>query len=569
MADATSAGVARLQQQREAILRMVRAKQQDVVVAPMPASKPARQTPYIATGAAAVGHRIALVSPRVGRAPLKSPRLVRPGGGVLPFPAARTRPRPPMLPVTAVAPGAAGGGNAKAQSRPVVIGVTARQLCLFMMMTIVAGILSAEFIVLRHTLFEEQRSSAEETAVLDAYSNARVHQHLVAYLHRATAGESGGERSASDGELRGSIARAVAHVAPSLAWELAPMIGAPAKPSQPRDATSWRNAVGVAKHPNEVLLQLSSRGLRFTTSGVPELLRPTDRASNRWWAHSTEVIVTPLTVVRAISKAGVPPAPRLVEIDVDASLDVARALIVGSEGKWRPLFILVRFSACVPPPVRLHFPFNPSATSDMLLKHAALPKWSDRCTEGAGFPRSSISAWENELKAFDGIDYCPVAMLGESALFSRCRLKPRGANVPFVQRWTHAKKHSFACAFKAEFHSPEGNDDGTRMSLNFSPIRAPSEAPSEGRTFVAQRDWNDDAAPLLERIESIRNATKEYLEATTRTAVTMGDMRPMDLHKNGRDVRLKGREVTVALSVSDDAHRTLTYDHCPYRPAWH
>ena len=532
MTDSTTAGVARLQRQRDSILRMVRAKQRDGILPPAPQAtwlppltedKPAPQAFYIATDAAATAQQ------RPQRGTLKSPRLARPGGGVLPFPAARTRPRPSLLPVVTA------GGNAKAPSRPIVIGVTGRQLCLFVMMTIVAGILSAEFIILRHTLFEEQQASAAETAALGAGTNTRLHQNLVAYLQRADANGRGDERSNT---------------------------GAPAKPSQ-RDATSWRNAVGGAKHPNEVVLQLSSLGLRFTTRGVPELLRPTARASKRWWTHSSETVVTPLTVTRAISKAGVPAAPRLVEIDVDASLDVARALIVGSEGKWRPLFILARFSACVPPPFQLHFPFNPSATPDMLLKHAAMPEWSDRCAEGAGFPRSSISAWESELKAFDGINYCAVAMLGESALFSRCRLKPRGANAPFVRRWTHAKKHGFACAFKAEFHAQGFSDNGTRMSLDSGATRAPSVEPP--RQFLAQRDWNDDAAPLFERLESIRNATKQYLEATTRTAVTMGEMRPMHLHENGIDVHLKGREVTVALFVSENAHRVLTYDHCPTR----
>ena len=191
MADATSASVARPQHQRDSLLRKptLRAKQRDggARLPPsnwLPEDQPAARASDIATDAA--------VTPVV----------------------------------------AANNGNAEVQSRSVVIGITARQLCLFVMMTIIAGVISAEFVILHHTLFEErQQASAAETAALDADTNSRLHQHLVAYMQRAGAHGGGDELRIRSGELHGSVTRAVAQVAP--ARELAPMVGAPAKRSDP------------------------------------------------------------------------------------------------------------------------------------------------------------------------------------------------------------------------------------------------------------------------------------------------------------------------------------------------
>ena len=198
-----------------------------------------------------------------GRATLKLPRRMRPGGGILPFPAARTRPQPSMLPVVA-----ANRGNAKAQSRRVVIGVTVRQLCLFVIMTILAGMLSAVFVISHRTLFEEQhQASAGETAALDAGTNARFRQQLMAYLQRADAHGRGDERSIHHDELHGSITRAVAQVAS--AW--APMVGAPGKPSQ-RDATSREVVAAKRSGPHQHQRGRSSR--RHGAALPSSLLRP-------------------------------------------------------------------------------------------------------------------------------------------------------------------------------------------------------------------------------------------------------------------------------------------------------
>ena len=565
----------KLQRQRDELVAMVRSQRRAA-----PDAKPA--------AAATVARRTSA----------QHPALAAPSGRTLPRPMPRTRApalapahrsRPPVVapaPTTETVPVAA------STARPVVIGVTVRQLCMFIAMTMVVSILSTEFIIMRRTLFDK---SAAETAAAHAQASVTQGRESPKGLSRRAQRSRGSNDAAAAAAsaamqqqfielLRSASANgnAAASVTKGQVGQPREVKTAAADDPIAHDPSAWRAAVAHAEWSNGAVVQLSSHGIRYSEQGASSLLRPGGRSTlrrraPRWWNASDEGgTVTPLDVLARFKAAAVPSQPRLIEVAVDSALDVARAMLMGGGGEWRPLFLLVRFSSCVPPPIRVHFPFNPSSPVATIDEVAT--GWSRKCAEGAGFPHSSIMAWQDVLRPFHE-GYCPVAIKAERALFSLCTLHPRAHDLaekrPFATQWEHARDKGFACAYLESATTSANNaalDDAASTASSRSSPRVMSldgargSAELEAATHVSE--WLDDSAPVAERMEKIRSAARDYyLAKTSPSSIIVSDtLNTMHLHENGRDVvDSQGKELTVSIFTEKDAHTKLAYARCPER----